>query len=116
MKKLLTLLAILGVFLAGCEDDTQTSAPVEVSVKEIYNPLLHANMKKLNVVSIVDEVEITNVVLNRGNCKINPRVDEIIIKSKTNPNKLKYGQSKQYWFIKEVQISTDRGTWTFSFN
>lgn len=69
--------------------------------------------KKLKITSKVDELEIYEIKLNKGNCKLH------YILSKSNPKKLKYGQSfSPIHFcenLKQAEIKTNEGDFTYSF-
>ena len=94
-------------------------APIEVSITEQYNKFLYRNIKYLNITSLVDSIKITNIIPNKGNCKVGGVLDKNGVKiNKT----LSYGQTWDYIplsncdKILEVKIETDQGNWTFSFN
>ncbi|WP_257936614.1 hypothetical protein UPTC5083_00184 [Campylobacter lari] len=108
---------IVAIFFAACGGEDKV--PIEVSISERYNPILHRNVKYLNITSLVDSVKITNIIPNRGKCKVGGVLDKNGIKiDKT----LSYSQTWDYIplvscsKILEVQVETDHGDWTFSFN
>ncbi|MCV3396184.1 hypothetical protein [Campylobacter sp. RKI_CA19_01116] len=108
---------IVAIFFAACGGEDKV--PIEVSISERYNPILHRNVKYLNITSLVDSVKITNIIPNRGKCKVGGVLDKNDIKiDKT----LSYSQTWDYIplsncnKILEVKVETDHGDWTFSFN
>lgn len=114
MKKLLLLFSLL--FL-GCEGLIE--APVKVFYHETPKSLVPFGpidlYRTVSITSTVDEVKITDVIINRGNC-------QTISNKKQLPVKLKFGQ-KLDWLITrnlcgdvlEAEIQTDLGDWTFNF-
>ncbi|MBZ7936143.1 hypothetical protein H2279_05815 [Campylobacter sp. B0100352/1] len=80
--------------------------------------LFHSKSKFLKITSLVDSVKITDIVPNRGKCKVGGILDQ----GKVKINKiLKYGQVWDYIPITgcgkllEVQVKTDKGEWNFKF-
>lgn len=121
-QSLKTILCITGMVLisslVGCKEE---KAPIEVELYEINQG------EKIEITAIADEVIITNIEVNRGNCGngiksiINNKYATMadaanIIKER----KLKFGQkldeSVYNCFIKEVTITTDQGDYVFAFD
>lgn len=105
LKKLLAAALVLG--LTGCGD-----APIEVSLDTAPGLDGFSPLKYLVVTSKVDDVRLTNIKVNRGNCKtFNWR----------GPNPLQFGQEKRGMLtcdldqVKEVVVETDQGEYTFTF-
>ncbi|WP_291949726.1 hypothetical protein [Campylobacter sp.] len=115
MKKIFVF--IVAIFFAACGGEDKV--PIEVSISEQYNPILHRNIKYLNITSLVDNVNITSITPNRGKCKVGGMLDKDNVKiNKT----LSYGETWDYIpltnckKILEVKVGTDHGDWTFNFN
>ncbi|MBZ7953841.1 hypothetical protein H2278_03150 [Campylobacter sp. W0018] len=113
MKKLVMLVLVL--FILGCGSG---EPPIQIETFEQYNPLFHSKSKFLKITSLVDSVKITDIVPNRGKCKVRGILDQ----GKVKINKvLKYGQVWDYIPITgcgkllEVQVKTDKGEWNFKF-
>jgi hypothetical protein len=75
---------------------------------------------KLNLQSLVDEIEITEIIINRGNAQVGtmtPQLAPGFPQSKRFPATLKYGDMQSFASstcgILEVTIKTDRGDFTF---
>lgn len=105
LKKLVAVALVLG--LTGCGD-----APVEVTLDMAPGLDGFSPLKYLVVTSKVDDVRLTNIKVNRGNCKtFNWR----------GPNPLQFGQEKRGMLtcdldqVKEVVVETDKGEYTFTF-
>ena len=113
MKKvILSMLCCL--LLVGCLEE---EAPIEVSAYSQYNPLLYREVNFLKITSLADSVHITGIKLNRGNCAVGGVLDSGITKF---DKVLNYGQSLQLPVAKcenvlEVEVETDKGTWSFNF-
>ncbi|MCR6591697.1 hypothetical protein [Campylobacter insulaenigrae] len=115
MKKI--FIFIVAMFFTACSGENKV--PIEVSVSERHNPILHRYVKYLSITSLVDSVKITNIIPNRGKCKVGGLLD----KDKAKIDKiLSYGETWDYIplvgcdKVLEVQVETDHGDWTFSFN
>ena len=114
MKRLLTsLLALMLIIgLGGCGDDTPKESPVKISLQQAYNSAWNYYYPKVLVISKVDKIKVTDVIVNKGNCKP-PFADEA---SKT----LKYGEQMEVRFKKnckvmKVEVVTNQGNWVVGF-
>ncbi|CAA0185946.1 hypothetical protein [Acinetobacter baumannii] len=85
------------------------TSPVKVLVEE--NPS-HSFMSIIKVQSLVDDVTVSNVTVNRGNCPLYQKI--------TTPRRLGFGQTMSVDTnncgrakIIEIVVSTDQGDWKF---
>lgn len=85
------------------------TSPVKVVVEE--NPH-HTFMSIIKVQSLVDDVSVSNVTVNRGNCSLYQKI--------TTPRRLGFGQTMSVDTnncgrnkIIEIVVSTDQGDWKF---
>lgn len=85
------------------------TSPVKVVVEE--NPH-HSFMSIIKVQSLVDDVSVSNVTVNRGNCPLYQKI--------TTPRRLGFGQTMSVDTnncgrakIIEIVVSTDQGDWKF---
>lgn len=90
--------------LAGCGSGEPT---VEV---QIAPSGMYPNQYKITVAAIADQVTITGLTVNRGNCK--PGGNNM-------PKQLGFGQTIDAYAsncnIKEVEVATDDGAYAFTF-
>lgn len=106
-RVLLSACAVALLILQGCS----AKPNVEVSVE----PGPNKYVVSFYVRAKADEVTVKSVTINRGNCALSDSTQDSTIK-------LKFGQSFQGWGIcnlhdvKEIEVSTDAGAFTFSFN
>ena len=119
----LVLLAIV-LFGATCY---AAECPVEVKAKRngIGKPVIA-------IVSTVDSVTVQNVVINRGNVKIAPKMESVnkprngeafieAVEVPRFPFTLKFGEESNYIEYmgvsspREIEIQTNLGNWTFTF-
>lgn len=117
VKKIVAIfsLGLMMLMYSGCGNK---EAPIEVEVFEKYNPLLYTNVKYLRITSLVDSVKITKIIPNRGKCTVGGVLD----KGQTDFDKtLSYGETWDYIPLKgcnkllSVDIATNQGEWSFSF-
>ena len=109
------------LFTSGCEEE---SAPIEIRTGiDVYNnmemtmldavgltDLTGYTYEYVEIISLIDNIIVLDYTINRGNCD-----------SKMNkPKKLKFGNSFRIinpgCRVREMQVETNEGTWTFSFN
>jgi len=105
MKKLFFALIACSL-LSACSDPD-----IEISIYEKHDPLFGIRYELLKIKAIEDDVTIEEVVANRGDC----RLQKIKL-----PRKLSFGQSLSLGAYEcdviEVQVRTDSGTWTESYD
>jgi hypothetical protein len=101
--------------LAGCADNN-SKLPVEVSINDVDDsPLYHS---QIEIQAVTDDVQISKVTVNRGN---NCSVIYWLNWSGSGVSSLKFGQgdvgktSCAMDSIKEVDVETDKGDFSFSF-
>ena len=109
------------LFTSGCEEE---SAPIEIRTGiDVYNSMEMTMLdavgltdftgltyEYVEIVSLVDKVTILNYTINRGNCN----------SKMSKPETLKFGNTFRIvnpgCRVREMQVKTNKGTWTFSFN
>lgn len=103
MRKLIT--PLIGAMLAGCGSGEPT---VEVSVAPSG---MYRGQFIINVAALADQVTITKLNVNRGNCRPT---------TFTLPKKLGFGQTADAYImncnIKEVEVVTEDDAFSFSFD
>jgi len=121
ISSLLALMLILG--LSGCGDDKPKTSPIKISVEQAYNEAWNYYYPKVIITSIDDNVNIKNVLVNKGNCKysnqdlayVNGRMQTI----KLLPRKLTYGKQLEIRLKKcevlRIDVQTDKGSWTVEY-
>ena len=103
------MLVLLCVGVALAED----KCPVQVQLKFVRTQG-RMGVTYAYVQAVVDNVRILKVAANRGNVTVHS--------SETVPCDLKFGErtsvivSSALEAIVEIQVDTDKGAWTFSFN
>ena len=106
----LLLFLLLGV--TACNAD-ESKCPIEVSTEHYANNPNFAS--EVKVLSLVDSIVIQGVNVNRGNVKATYWITNPV------PHTLKYGTAfmtrvaAPQQNIKEVEVQTDQGSWTFTF-
>lgn len=105
------VLAGVAALLPGC-----SASQSDVTVSLQTNP--HWGTLMYNIQSSTDDVVISEVVVNRGNCTVPPGTAAELGRTV----KLKFGQSWRGYSpdckvgdVKEVTVTTGRGTFTFGF-
>ena len=132
MMSFLTALLLSNMTIAMAED-----APLKLSVQTKRIPYVlgkggkyarqtYDEVRSLIVTSVSDDVSIYEIKLNRGNCggvyndEMKGKVkDERHSRFINDPILLNYGQKYSHFIscpeLLEVQVSTDKGEWTFNF-
>lgn len=108
------LFVIIAIFFKACG----SSAPFKVEVLESYNQLLHQNVKSLKITATEDNVQITDIIPNRGKCSVggflvSPNDDRLY-------KKLDKGETwevplSRCQTMTEVRIYTEDDEYDFSF-
>jgi uncharacterized protein YxeA len=106
LKKIVVIL--MAIILIACGE---IEPSVTVDVYDKVNPLFKIKYVLVKVTAIVDEIEVQNVIVNRGNCKI---------EGNKLPKTLFFGQSISVAFsgpcqASEVEVITDDGDWIESY-
>ena len=103
------LATLVAFSLTACGGETPS---VEVEKYQEWNQYSLQYNAFIRVRAVEDVVVVKNVVVNRGNMKLPYGFKQMT---------LNFGQSStmRVWgdmnAIKEVQVTTDKGTWTFNF-
>jgi hypothetical protein len=108
---------LLTMSLWGCSA-SQSEVPVEVSVNEMDDVDAYSQLRSTVVIrAVTDSVQINKVTVNRGNnCKV-----VFWHQQWPGAGSLKFGQSVtgedscDMDTIKEVEVETDKGSYTLSF-
>ncbi|MFJ5434009.1 hypothetical protein ACIPSR_10605 [Pectobacterium sp. CHL-2024] len=115
------LLPVLSLLFSRMVIGAQTPVPITVMA---YNNVHVAGNRYVDVVvtAKTDTVRINNISVNRGNCRIgNLKYFGTSNKETIIPATLRYGESVKVPFYNdcvasEVQVDTDKGGWTFTFD
>lgn len=108
MKK---LMAFFALFTAAA---SVSAAQAPVSVQLIN---AGSNVRYVRVISNANSVVVNNVIVNRGNCGVASSGQSRDI---VEPIRLNYGSFSNYrtyinsCVIREIQVMTDQGNWTFN--
>lgn len=113
MKKLTAIFALTGM-LIGCGESKPN---VDIETYDKVNQLFGIKYVEVKVKSISDEVTVEDVIVNRGNCKI----EKNFLNGKSIlPKQLKFGESVSVSFsgpceAVQVDVVTNDGSWTVSY-
>lgn len=105
-------LILIICFFLGCSLNQEQE--VEVTVN--YHPLGAGGISQIHIQSVLDNVTIREVTINRGNCAT------LDYGALAEGKQLKYGQALlavspcRPAEIREVKVKTDQDTYTFTFN
>ena len=115
MKTLIFILPII-LFVSGCGS---MEPPVDIETYDRVNQFFGISYVEVKVTSVTEKVEILDIVVNRGNCKIEDFTKALGYGSSL-PRKLSFGQSIEMSFggpcsAKQVDIVTDLGEWTWTY-
>jgi len=115
MNKILPVIAL--VLLTACGDDIPEEPPISI---ETYDKQAAYYQKYVEVIvrAKVDEIEIKDIIVNRGNCKINKR--GWISREFALPARLQYGSTYSATFVppcsaSQVDVETNQGVWTVNY-
>lgn len=104
--------ACFNVLVKGQQAEPTTSQTSPIKIKIESNPS-HDFMSIIQIQSVVDQVHILNVTLNRGNCplyeKFKPEAPRTLVFGNTTLVDANCNKNK----IMEVVVSTDQGDWKF---
>lgn len=108
----LIVLICLGLLTACGEEEV----PVDVYATKHVDQW-NRHYVEVQVVSKTDDIELQNIVVDRGNCKSSWLAGW----EKALPSTLKFGRKFTARFgsncsVLQVDIETDQGDWTFDFN
>ncbi len=109
MRKIITMIILVAsFFMLGCSSNSKP--PIKVTIGEKYSAYFDAYYPIVDITSLVDDISISDVIVNKGNCKPVSHV----------PQKLKYGESYYISFfgcsnILKVKVVTNKGEWSWYF-
>ena len=119
-KKLVGLIAIAAISLLIFANGA--SAPISLEMKQKYNQVLHGYYPNFIITSLKNNVVISKITINKGNCKFIDR--EINMKTlafeKFLPKKLNEYQQANFdggtgCNVKIVDMTINNKEWSFSF-
>lgn len=114
MKKIALTIALTGL-LSACGSSKPN---VDIKTYDKVNPVFGIKYVLVKVTATDDSVTVKNIVVNRGNCKIeNKDFDD---GKPILPKQLKFGQSVSVSFsgpceAAQVDVVTNNGSWTMSY-
>lgn len=114
LRMRLVALAVFASVAAALPACSSSKSDVEVSLQT--NP--HWGTLMYNIQANTDDVVISEVVVNRGNCSVPPGTAaelERTVKLKFGQAWRGYSPNCQVANVKEVRVTTGRGSFTFSF-
>lgn len=114
IASILTLLFIIG--LNGCSDKTLEKSPIKIEAKALTGNMFGITQKVpiVEITSLVDEITITDVIANNGNCKMT------VHRQKEFPKTLGYGEKATAGYsarcnLIKVEVITDQGSWSVEY-
>ena len=113
---------ILAAMLLGACGEKEEVAPIKIESRTImnsYKPNLPYRIE-VYVTSLVDDIEVEDIVVNRGNCK-SPFYQLTGETRYKLPKRLKYGEIATMEFelpcqVMQVDVSTNKGNWAMNYN
>ncbi|MDF1822261.1 MAG: hypothetical protein P1U64_11835 [Alcanivoracaceae bacterium] len=111
-----TILATLALTaLTAC---SQGEPPFEIETYDRDNQIFGVEYVEVNVIARTDGVEVQDIIVNRGNCKLEKIAEKL--GGRTVPKTLNFGQSASFTFggpcsASEVTVVTDMGDWTWEY-
>jgi len=114
MKKMAVIFALTGLII-GCGDSEPN---VDIETYNKVNQLFRIKYVEVKVKAISDEVTVDDVIVNRGNCKIENK--NTLNGKPILPKQLRFGESVSVSFsgpceAAQVDVVTDDGSWTVSY-
>lgn len=112
MKKTTFAAALMAITLSGCSD---LSEVIEVGTATRHTAYAAMNPQFVTIRSLVEEVEIQEVTVNRGECRV------IKYNGRSQlPKTIKFGKTAKIQVnndcdVLEAEIETDQGAGTYSF-
>ncbi len=94
------------------------SAPVNISLYKGVNPNYNFPELKVKITAITDKAEIKDVIVNRGNCRVDKKY--AITGRSMLPKTLNYGESITLFVLSscsvlQIDVVTDQGNWTMHY-
>lgn len=114
MKKLGVVAALAGA-LMGCSNPEPN---IEIETFNRVNELFGVKYVEVKVKAIQDQVTVEDIIVNKGNCKIENIND--FTRKPIIPKQLKFGESVSVAFTApceatQVDVVTNDGSWTVSY-
>jgi len=108
------IFALTGM-LIGCGESEPN---IDIETYDKVNQIFGIKYVEVKVKAISDEVTVEDVIVNRGNCKIENK--NILTGKSILPKKLKFGDSVSVSFsgpceAAQVDVVTSDGSWTVSY-
>lgn len=113
-EKLGVVIALAGA-LMGCSDPEPN---IEIETFNKVNQLFGVNYVQVKVKTIQDDVTVEDIIVNKGNCKIENQ--NAYTRKPIIPKQLKFGESVSVAFTApcettQVDVVTNNGSWTVSY-
>lgn len=93
---------------------------LKLSINQRYNQFLNSNAQYLAISSRVDDLEIQEIIGNRGNCKINKITITENLAVKALPMQIKFGDVVEFMIncrnLLEIEIKTNLGNGIWKLN
>jgi len=113
MKRFVSLCVVL--MLVGSSLMAQ-NAPIKISLEDFYNQFYGISYPKIHITAIEDNLEIKNVIVNKGHCQLlsgNP-IKNIF------PKKLEYSQKVDIPLaascnVIRINVITNQGDWSVDY-
>lgn len=111
MSKALFITLVLTFFSTS----SFASSPVNIALFRGVNPNYNFPELKVKITATTDKTEVKDVVVNRGNCRVDKKY--AITGRDMLPKTLKYGESITLFVLSscsvlQVDVITDKGNWT----
>jgi len=113
MKRLMAMCVILMVSDANL---MAQNAPIKISLEDFYNQFYGIRYPKIHITSVEDNLNIKNVIVNKGHCKL---LSDAPIKN-LFPKKLQYSQRVDIPLsprcnVLRIDVETNQGTWSVEY-
>lgn len=126
MKKFsLGIFAILSILnFNGCAGDQSSKPPIKTQVEQKYNQYQNFYYPEIIITSVVDNLTINDVIVNKGNCKYRNETlaqnNGKIVVVPLVPSELTFGKQLEIPLVKsckvlKIDVKTDQGDWTVDF-
>lgn len=114
MSKTLLIALALSLFSTS----SFASPPVNIALFKGINPNYNFPEVKVKVTATTDKTEVKDVVVNRGNCRVDKKY--AITNRDMLPKTLKYGESITLFVLSscsvlQIDVITDQGNWTMHY-
>lgn len=111
-----TFITALVLFLFST--NSFASSPITIALFKGINPNYNFPELKVKITAIADKAEIKDIVVNRGNCRVDKKY--AITGRSMLPKTLNYGESITFFVLSscsvlQVDVITDQGNWTMHY-